>query len=368
MAITEHYVTTDGSDTWAASTNPVTPCSLADALTNAAAGDRVNIKSGTYNLTSFSPANAGTAASPIIYRGYSSTIGDGYQGRTNGNGALVVTNMPVFAMSTNQFSYNKAYVIVESINITTAYAGAAVGISGTYNLFSRCVITMTGSSATGYGLHMVGAGNVALDCDVSNTGGTALCAINAGNATVSVLYCRATCTNGIGVRAISAARVIGCVIYDSTTGISYGVAWSTSPIIIGNTIVGNATGILAYSASTTCGPIVNNIITDSSGYGIDGADASGVHMLLAYNRFRANTSGDVRYADNHATATSYGHVTTGASSDFVDAGGNDYRLATGSPARSAGIFAYGDIGALRHIDPSGGGVGFGFSMGGGFNG
>ena len=43
-----HYVASDGTDTWANATNSGTPCSLSTAITNAAAGDIVKIKAGTY--------------------------------------------------------------------------------------------------------------------------------------------------------------------------------------------------------------------------------------------------------------------------------------------------------------------------------
>lgn len=368
MAITEHYVTTTGSDTWANSTNPGTPCSLADALANAAAGDRVNVKAGTYSLSSFSPTNAGTANSPIIYRGYSSAIGDGYQGRTNGNGVLVTTNMPVFAMGTSSYSHAKDSVIMDSIAFTSTRTLTAFTASGANAAFMNCSIAGSGTGGASNGtITMSGLHGCVFNCDISNTCDTTLRALTVTQTSSLVLACRLSCTNGAAVYVVGGGRIVGCVIYGSTVGIANSGAWVAAPAIIGNTIVGNTNGIVAYTGSTTA-HIINNLIADNTEYGIDGTDASGIAMLLAHNRFRNNGSGNVRYSDDWATATSYGHVTTGASSDFLDAGAGDYRLATDSPARAAGIPAYSDIGALQHADPAGGGGKFWLNMTGGFTG
>jgi hypothetical protein len=76
MAITEKYVTVTGAGALNG-TSEANAWTLALALTNAVAGDRVNIKAGTYTLAAnMTPVGAGTVVRPIIWRGYNTTIGD----------------------------------------------------------------------------------------------------------------------------------------------------------------------------------------------------------------------------------------------------------------------------------------------------
>ena len=75
MAITEKYVTTTGAGAHDG-TSEANAWSLTEAIAAAAAGNRVNVKAGTYTLGAGATFPAGTVAAPIIWRGYSSTIGD----------------------------------------------------------------------------------------------------------------------------------------------------------------------------------------------------------------------------------------------------------------------------------------------------
>lgn len=122
MARTTRYVSSSGTDTYANSTSSSTPMSLTTAFANASAGDDIYIKAdGTYSRSATdTPANSGTAANPIRYIGYSSTITDGYQGRTNGNGALVTTSMPLISYSGGNYGLaggGRSFVIYESLGM-----------------------------------------------------------------------------------------------------------------------------------------------------------------------------------------------------------------------------------------------------------
>ena len=65
-----HFVSPNGSGTWAASTNMATPCSLATANANVAAGDVVNLRGGDYNAGILLIRKHGTSGSKITFQAY----------------------------------------------------------------------------------------------------------------------------------------------------------------------------------------------------------------------------------------------------------------------------------------------------------
>jgi hypothetical protein len=76
MAWTEKYVTPGGTEAWATNSSSL-PSSYSEAAANVAAGERVNIKAGTYTITTaISWSAAGTTDAPIWLRGYKTSIGD----------------------------------------------------------------------------------------------------------------------------------------------------------------------------------------------------------------------------------------------------------------------------------------------------
>ena len=103
MAITERYVTTGASG---GDGQIGTPWTLTESFTNAVAADRINVKKGTYTLTSTTsvPSNVGTTTSPIIWRGYNSAIADldGNQRLFNGTGVIDTTNFPIINYTTGR--------------------------------------------------------------------------------------------------------------------------------------------------------------------------------------------------------------------------------------------------------------------------
>jgi hypothetical protein len=75
LAAEVHYVSATGTDTWANSTNIGTPCSLATANANVAAGDTVYLRGGTYSgITgaAIGPVNTGTSGNVITFSSYNS--------------------------------------------------------------------------------------------------------------------------------------------------------------------------------------------------------------------------------------------------------------------------------------------------------
>jgi hypothetical protein len=83
--------------------------------------------------------------------------------------------------------------------------------------------------------------------------------------------------------------------------------------------------------------------------------STGNAAIVAYRRTRSNANG-LANAGDWITATDYGAVTTtgAASTDYTNAGGNDYSLVSSSPATSAGIPYAASIGALQRLQTGGG--------------
>lgn len=355
-AITERYVTDSGTDTYANSTNPVTPMSWATAIANAAAGDRINVKVGTYSRTGTTDTftNSGTATSPIIYRGYSSTIGDGYLGRTAG-GDLITTNMPTITYTTGRLATG-GFTVLESLNVTAASTSGSGSVNvNTDSVAKSCLITTTGTNAASVACGLA-ARAVAFDCDIflnSASGGNA--AITVTGASSRAIANRIKGGVAQGVVCSSSAVIIMNTIF-SSTGIGVAMtSTSGAPTIAFNTIVsGGGDGVDIITATTGLQCIVGNMITDNTGAGVDMVSTAN-SAFIAYMRTRDNSSAIANGGD-WITGTNYGAVTTdtgGASTDYVNAGGLDFRLIAASPATSAAMPASASMGALQRSQTGG---------------
>ncbi len=358
MAITEHYVTSTGTDTYANSTNIATPCSLTTALATAAAGDRINVKVGTYGRTTTADAmtNDGTITSPIIVRGYSSSIGDGYLGRTNGNGALITTNMPTITYTTGRLSATTdLFVIWETLNITGAPSQAILSV-GSDSAARACAVTNSSTNASAVGL-AVSARGVGFNCDVNLTGasgGSSGASLSGASGTID--SCRISVVSNVPAILISSSNraCFNTIFTSGGIGISMN-STSGAPYIRNNTIYGcTGDGINIITATTTLQHIMGNMITDCTGDGIDMVSTSN-GAFTANNRTRDNANG-YNNAGDWITATSYGDVasgTTGTSADDYVNPGTDFSLLHTSASTNANQPLYASIGALQRISISG---------------
>ncbi len=359
MGLTDRYVTNTGTDTYANSTNIATPMSLTTAFANAVAGDRINIKAGTYSRgANDAPTNAGTATSPIVFRGYSSSIGDGYLGRTNGNGALITTNMPLISYaSTFRQSGSGVFTLWESLNFLGLTSNPIFTV-GSDALVKSCVGENQSTNAAAIGFGCVGNARCCIvDCDCTLSGASGGGYAVGGTATIRIIGCRVKGGPGIGISCATTSAIIGNVIF-AQTGIGITCTnINSSGVMYGNTIVGgtgDAINILTGTTGLQC--IVNNLLTDNTGAAINMVSTANA-AFTGYNRTRDNAGGALANGGDWNTATTYAHVTTdtgGPETDYVASGSNDYRLIAPSPAAGAGFLPYADIGALQRQPFSGG--------------
>lgn len=346
MALTERYVSALAGGSGDGSIG--NPWTLAQGTAGAVAGDRVNIKAdGTYALTTstLSVTGAGTAAKPIIFRGYSSTIGDGYQGRDS-TGALITTNMPSITTTTGTITpgATKPYLVWDSLNVSSAGRnGAIFNLSSTgsvANLFINCVVTNTNSGSSSGAINCSSqGGHRVINCDIAVTGATASSGVAFQNV-ASIMYSRISCPAGSGItQSVSnnTLTVIGCTLYDCTIGVKLAGNGSNLASIDSCTFYNCVTALqLPNNAIVYHGSITNSMMTDGT-TAIDSLySATGdLAMIRFNNRTRDNTNPDNGIGD----WTEYQPVTTdtgGASTDYIASGSSDFRLVPGSPGVEAG--------------------------------
>lgn len=311
-----------------------------------AAGTRYNVKnSATISRTTTTDSlSAGTATSPKIIRGYSTTPGDGYLGRSNVNGALITTNFPVITYTTGRLTcIVAAFVILECLNITGANTASATLTLTNNDFVLRCKIENSANNVNGIGIDMGNGSGRVFDNDVSQTGTSGGCAISGPGITGGAIIAnRLTSTTGPGIRWNSANQgglVILNTIHTCGTDAISGTSTNLNAAIGLNTFVGCTGDGIDLAAQGSLIFIFDNMITDNGGWaGTFGGAASAV--ITAYNRTRDNPSGTYNNATDWIAATSFSEVTTdtgGPSTDYVDSTTQDYRLIAGSPGTSAGL-------------------------------
>ncbi len=354
MALTERYVNDAGSGSADGSSeaNAMSFATFTDYMVTggsftAAAGDRFNIKGAITSRTTTTDTwlNGGTATSPVIIRGYNSTIGDlTTLARTNGNGALVTTNYPTLTYTTGGITITGSFIIVEALSITSARTQATVTTNSGANLaFVSCAITNSGTNAKAMALDASSGGCTALNCDLNLTGasgGSAAIECNGTSSACDTCRIKVVSATANGIKTASSAVLFGNTIY-SSGGVGIFMETSTGrPYIRNNTIVANSgDGINIVTGTTNMQRIIGNMITDNTGDGIDLTQTS-IAGFSAYNRLRDNAN-SYNNSGDWTTATSYGQAstdtgTTGTTAtDYVNFGSNDYRIISTSPATSA---------------------------------
>lgn len=353
------------------------------AAAGVAAGNRVNVKAGTYTLGGdWTLSTAGTTTAPIWWRGYKTTIGDM---DAAGGTRTKATDIPLIDADTDSDQ---------------------IIISGAHQWFSNfwidsvCTDTNGAVSATGGSITL-------LRCTIENTvaNSAARALTIATNGTVKLLGCRFKSTTSANCVVVGASSVMrGCHILGGTIGILLSTSCSISKCIIesfGTTgishsmgtsglanvddcsIYASATnGILITTVPTTGTCFVSNTIIGGCTYGIrnnTGGDTNGV--VLLNNHFYNCTNNLVGITEISAVSDDLGAAlflidddtdpwVNKAANDFTLAATNTIDKSTSTSAKGyPGVFegqttmtSYGDIGAVQAAPSAGGGtpISFGF--------
>lgn len=364
--ITEKYVSSAGAGAHDG-TSEADAYSWAEAVAaivaagaGGSAGNRYNCKAdATYTRTTTTDtiSGGGTSTAPLIFRGYNSTIGDGYLGRDT-VGALITTNMPLLSYTTGRPDITATWVIWETMNLTSARSGSAIGFGAdTLAVRSVCTNSSTNAAAFTFGLNTRG---ILFDCDVLMTGASGgIGGLSLVTVAAKIFCCRFSAVSVIPcITMTSAAPVIAFNTFHSSGQAIATTNTAAAPAIFNNTIVSNSgNGIDILTGTTGLQCIWGNMITDNGAFGIDLNNAA-VAAFIAYNRTRDNTSGAIDPATDWATATLYGQVTTdtgAATTDYVDPSNDNYNLIAASPGTSASLPASASMGALQRSQTGSGG-------------
>jgi len=353
ITFTERYV--DASASGGGTGTQASPWTFSEALTNASAGDRVNVKVGTYTGDNTVMTANGTRDNPIVFRGYQTTIGDLDD---NNEDLSDGTEIPFISgnVSGGGF-YNCYYTFVNHLSFKTT---AIYNVYGwrmwlNYGYVRRCKFL---SDASGQGSAATRACSVAgntsvYDCYIRSTSSTSYSLVD-GLALHSIGNTIAYTGSGFGGAGLAAQHSFNNTYVNLGNGIS--VAYATYNINVNNCTFYNCiTGFKTNNADYDRTRTITNCYFANCVTGIDSylTDNSGFNVINCgfYNNTN-NVSGNVPLLVNPR----YDY-----SDPFVDSANNDFRLASSSAGFGNAFPAINllsvesnnrDIGAIQHADPA----------------
>ncbi len=315
MVLTERYVTSGAGG--GGSGTEGSPWTFAEAVTNQAAGDRINVKDDAgYSLGATSLTVAATDGSPLEWRGYSSTIGDGVR--------------PTLTM-TGTFTISGESVRFQDFSLTGSLTGITLDVSNTTVLVRVDVTTTSSGAGTCFDMSEK---SEAYQCRAKCTSGSAVVGFNLFS-DAKVLYCTVESSfRGIVISTFGGFGARGCLVVASGTadaGILFESRDGTfrNPVYAEDcTVVGFDNGIEIVVAPDIgdSGPhtivLANNIVYDSVNGIIDIDGNNNTKLLISGNAVGlASTARYSGFGDN----TILDDIVLTAS-PFTDAGSDDYTL------------------------------------------
>jgi hypothetical protein len=356
MAFNEKYVTVTGGGLHDGSSE-ANAWTFDEAYANHAAGDRINIKAGTYTLTQImSVWQNGTNTSPISWRGYKTTIGDLDNRPTT---QLVDgTDLPLIQTTNSSYYFypRSSKSLWENLSFeSTVSRPAAFVLTGT-SIWRRCRFSSDD------GIHGVidrGSGDyvVFFECYFVSPSGTSRVGVQN-----STTFCGCVFDEISSIDALKFLDLTECVIKNTTSDAisfngygSFSLRNNTFYNISGNAIVFGS-GYPAFCPNL----IVNNVFHTVSGNAIQ-ANSTSLFQGINQNNLFYNVTGSNFANDGFGMSRDEQNDST---DPFVDAAGGDFSLVSGSngynnaapkPYEVFDVNSNRDVGAVQHQDPSGGG-------------
>lgn len=365
MAWTDRYVRADaaggGDGTTDAASGANGAWTLAEGITNEAAGMRLNVKAGTYanTTTTRTLAGAGTATAPIWWRGFKATAGD----QDTNRAAVAGTDIPLLTYTTGQMVVSGANHILSNLAIMSQCTTANGALS------------VSGASPIVYGIR---AENTAAN---SNARAITMTSGATGGIVVASWF-KATSSATVASMGGAGNRVHGCAIVGGNVGLALAAATNSAAFCVVDGSAGDAITVGSSASVTNCS------VYGPGGHGINvtSANSSGCHISnchlgncnQASKAGIANTSGtdailvhSVNNSFYNCTSNTSGITEsfaifdkgTLAGSGYTNAAGRDFTASTylkaiGYPGviENETETGYLDNGALQRQEPAGGSV------------
>lgn len=359
MAWAEKYVSVAGGGAHDGSSE-ANAWTLAEAITNAAAGDRVNVIADVYanTTTSRTFATAGTTTAPVWWRGYDTAIGD-MDGATTSHGTFASgVNVPAWTFTTGRVAVTGAHQIFSNIDVQGAFTTGGQWSQAVAGRLFRVKIENTNAAAASRAANCTAAGSIFQRCWLKATS----TATSVVNATVVVRVQECTITGGgHGIDQTSAAAssfMDNIFLSVGGDGILVSAAGNVSLTFRRNTFYNCGGDGIEFSALPNfLADIAYNVFAGCTGSAINnstGVDTNLIHRVG--NLYYSNGSDSIGLGDS----PEFEKLTDG-SSPFVNAPtdlsivstSNGYNL--GRMLAGLGYSTFADVGAVQHEDAGGGG-------------
>jgi hypothetical protein len=364
MAWTERYVDAaaagGGNGTTTATSGGNGAWTIAEAVAIAhAAGIRVNIKAGTYTMTTTDlavAANSADATGAVWWRGYNTAIGD-----IDSDNTLA---KPLIVFTTGYFLVSADFNWFSNLRFEGADTVANEGVfrvNAPDCKIWRCRFTGTAADSDCIAFDLTALGDRTL---VHSCYMTANAAAPCARVADDVTFVGCVFDGGLnGLTVTGGPCVVESSIFNSPA--SYGINETTA---VNSLVVINCTffdaGADSIRANNATGSVVicNNIFDTAGGYHINCAAGTFAGAQVFFNAYRASTSGDL---GNVYESYQVGNVTESVS-PFTNAAGGDFTLLSTALSKAAGfpgalenssLIGYLDLGALQRQEAGGGGGG-----------
>jgi hypothetical protein len=355
MAFNEKYVTVAGAGLHDGSSE-ANAWTLAEAHTSASQGDRLNIKAGTYSVTTILNSwMASSKTQPSSLRGYKTTIGDLDTRPTSQ--IQDGTDRPLIVTSTGYIYFGQEFVLFENLAFeTTSSTRPAAYMDVGRSVVKRCKFLCSSSGAANAPMLRTGDRdyNEWLYCHFDGGSTTQTQSFQRSQSFVGCVF-----ENCYGIKTERFGSFVFCVFRNMTNGLNLmGYGWS--PVM--NCTFYNLSGYGIYSSAHTSSSlgasvILNNVFHTIGSDGIANPNADYFNYFSDNNLFY-NVTGSNCSNTNLGTCR---NELTDSTDPFVDASAGDYRLVSASNGygksqpfyEKLAVDSQVDIGAFQHADPAG---------------
>ncbi len=351
MAWVEKYVSVAGGGAHDG-TSEANAWTLAEAIAAPpVAGDRVNVKAGTYanTTTARSLSVTGTTTAPVWWRGYNTTIGD-----RDSNPALTP---PLLTFTTGLCTFGGAHQIISHLDVIGANTGRQLNISGANLTVDRVRVENTNAASGSVAVTNTTSGtNVFQRCWFKATSSATRTFQNGvlGNFTGCVFT-----GGGVGIDSVVTIRLLGCVF--RATGSHGFQAITTGSIseVIGCTFRGcGGDGVRFDVLPTSLCLVANCLFAGITGTAVNNNSGANTNVVRRLgNDFWSNGANEAGFGDSPSLSeqTESSDPNVSATDLTVVSTANAVSNAQPGLFENETYTSYGDIGAVQRQASAGGG-------------